>query len=140
MCWERVVTIEDFYDGPRGGVAFLNGRLHVFESVFDKARDEYSEEFNLTPIDEALLPLIEEKWKIWTRWATAYHAGKTSSDTNPALPADRPRHDELKATLDPLLVTDSAKAVRRLGEFRDVDIMGSDHDAEVRWSLSKDQK
>lgn len=64
MSWERVVTVEDFYDRPRRGVAYLDGKLHVYESPFDDAEDDYSEIYSLTPIDEALLPLIEEKWNI----------------------------------------------------------------------------
>jgi hypothetical protein len=140
MRWERVVAIYEFYDGPRRGVAFLDGKLYFFDSVFEEVEDNYSEEFDLTPIDEALLPLIEEDWRIWTRWATAYHAGETSLDTHPALPADRPRHDELKAILDPLLVVNSDKAVRRLAEFRNINIISWVRDAEVRWLLPQDRK
>jgi hypothetical protein len=135
MCWERVVTITDFYDGPTDGVAFFDGKPHAYQRLFDYAEDEYSDEYDLMPIDEALLPLIEEQWSIWIRWATAFHAGETPLDTHPALSEDRHRYDELKATLDPLLVVDSKKPVRRFAEFRYIDIIGWEHDAEVRWSL-----
>ena len=139
MSWERVVTIHDFYDGPRRGFAFLDGKLHAYRSIFDEGRDEYSEEFDLTPVDESFLPLIEEDWAIWIRWATAFHAGKAPLDTHPALLADRSRRDELKAVLDPLLASHSDKSVRRLAEFRCIDIIGWKQDPEVRWSLPDDR-
>ncbi|MPZ12658.1 MAG: hypothetical protein GEU89_20975 [Kiloniellaceae bacterium] len=133
MCWERVFAITYFHDGPRGGVALLDGRPHVFRSVFDEVEDDYSDEFDLAPIDEALLPLIKEQKAIWERWAAMFHAGETSMDTNPDLSSEESRYNELKAILDPLLVVDTEKSIRRLAEFR---YTGTDHNVpEVRWSL-----
>jgi hypothetical protein len=133
MCWDRVVTINDFMDGPRGGVAFLDGRPHVFQSVFDEVEDNYSDEFGLSPIDEALLPLVEEQIAIWESWAAKFRAGEASSDTHPELSSDNSRYNELKAILAPLLIVDPEKSIRRLAEFR---FTGADHRiTEVRWFL-----
>ena len=140
MCWERVVTIDYFHDGPRHGVAFLDGKPHVYDSVFDEAEDEYSDEFELPPIDAALVPLIEERRRIQNNWALAFRAGETSLDNHPALPVDRGRYEELNAILDPLLATKSENAPRRIAEFRIIDTIDSEHDAEVRWSLPIDSK
>jgi len=136
MPWERVVAIRDFHDGPRGGVAFLDGQLHVFQSVWDDAKDDYADEFDLMPIDKALLPLIEEQERIWQRWLAASKRGEVSPYTDPhmTLPADRHRSDELAAQLGSKLEAHPEKSVRRLAEFRLVD---DDAHAEVRWSSPK---
>ena len=33
-------------------MAFLDGQLHVFQSVWDDAKDGYADEFDLMPIDK----------------------------------------------------------------------------------------
>lgn len=138
MCWKRVIRIEDFYDRPRGGVAFLEGKPHSYQSLWSDAEDDYSDENSLMLIDEALLPLMEEKWSIWVRWETAFHRDETSRDAHPALSAERQCYDELKALLDPLPAVDPEKSRRLLAEFRNV--VGGWNGLEVRWASPKVSK
>jgi hypothetical protein len=49
---EVVHTVDDYYDGPRGGIANFHGAPYVFRSVFDYAKDDWDEEFLLKPIDD----------------------------------------------------------------------------------------
>jgi hypothetical protein len=114
--FETVHTVSDFYDGPRGGIASYKGRPHIYKSMFEDA-SAGSDVFLLEPIDEETFALAMEDWAIWRRWERAFQKGETTEDTHPALSADRPRHDELEALLEPKLRIDPAKAFRVKGRF-----------------------
>jgi hypothetical protein len=96
---ERVLTVHDYYDGPRCGIAFFNGAAHWYDAVFDAAADDYSGIYALQPIDDALLALAMEDWAIWLRWHAAQQAGEVPLESHPALPADRLRHAQLTARI-----------------------------------------
>lgn len=103
MTPQRVRTVVDYWDKPRGGVADHDGRPHVYRSLFrDKERslgalnlESDADLFLLRPIDDAMLALMLEDWAIWERWLRAFHAGEAPPGSHPALPADRPRHDAI---------------------------------------------
>jgi hypothetical protein len=115
--FERVHAVTDFWDGPRGGVADFGARPHAFASRWDEG-DDWDPALRLAPIDDATLALVLEDWAIWTRWEDAFHAGATSIDTHPALPADRARHEELAALLAPRLDVPADAELRAAAEFR----------------------
>jgi hypothetical protein len=108
----------DYWDGPRGGVAQFQGRPHIYESLFDQATDDWTDVFLLQPIDDETLQLALEDWAIWKRWEAAYAAGITTIETHPALPADRPRHEELQPILSERLCVDPTTAVQAKGDFK----------------------
>ena len=54
MSWERVHTVNDFYDGPRLGVADYLGKPHIYQSEFSEAEDDYNDRFWLMPIEQKL--------------------------------------------------------------------------------------
>jgi hypothetical protein len=60
---ERVHAVEEFWDGPRSGVADVGGEPHAFDSVFDEALDDWSDEFFLRPIDAPTLTRVVEAWR-----------------------------------------------------------------------------
>jgi hypothetical protein len=116
--WERVYTINGYFDGPRLGVADFQGRPHIFQSRFDVVKDDWSDEYQLVEIDPDLLRLVLEDWQIWLRWQTAFKGGKIGIETHPALPAERARHDELQNEIGdrlerPAGVSKTARAVFR---------------------------
>jgi hypothetical protein len=39
---EHVYVEQDWYDGPRAGIADVHGLPHRFESIFDESQDDYS--------------------------------------------------------------------------------------------------
>jgi len=132
--FERVYTVVDFYDGPRRGIADFHGKPHLYES-----ESEYcGEEYRLSAVTPAILQAALEDWAIWCRWDLAFHEGRASLSTHPALPEDRARYDELAAFLQANLRLDPASTVRARGEFegvereapRDVGMSGLG----VRWS------
>ena len=114
---EVVYTVEDYYDGPRPGIANYHGVPHVYRSVFDYAKDDWDEEFVLQPIDDETLRLALESWSIWIRWRQTFDGGQTTIATHPALPAERHRYDELKALLEPRLAIEPNRAIRVRGRF-----------------------
>ena len=65
---ERVHVENEWYDGPRAGVADVDGIPHRFKSIFDEAEGRYLETFLVWPIDEKLVALEVEQWRIFVEW------------------------------------------------------------------------
>jgi hypothetical protein len=61
---DRVLTINDYYDGPRLGVAEFRGVAHIYESEFDHSSDDYGDTYVVSPIEPELLALVLEDWAI----------------------------------------------------------------------------
>lgn len=119
--YERVHTVTDYYDGPRKGIADFEGRPHLYESEWDDTGDEWDPLFKLSPVDPRLLALALESWAIWRRWETAFHEGRTTRDTHPALPEERSRSDELDEILDRELKTVAHGVVLARADFKSLD-------------------
>jgi len=47
---DRVLTVNEYYDGPRLGVAQPNGVPYIYEAEFDHSTDEYGDTYFLSPI------------------------------------------------------------------------------------------
>jgi hypothetical protein len=58
VAWERVPTVNDFWDGPRRGVAEVSGGPHIYESPFSETKDDFEEFFLVSPIETDLLALV----------------------------------------------------------------------------------
>ena len=76
---DRVLTVNEYYDGPRLGVAELNGVPYIYEAEFDHSTDEYGDTYFLSPIDPELLALVLEDWAIWCRWDAAHKRGGSNA-------------------------------------------------------------
>ena len=136
--FERVYTMTNYYDGPRGGIASLRGRPHAYTSTFDVADDGYSELFELRAVDDETLRLALEDWEIWLRWDDAFKAGGVDLKTHPALPADRARHDEIAPQLASRLAALAGPVIEASGEFRPSpghETSGGGRWLEVRWTI-----
>jgi len=136
--FEIVHTVTDYYDGPRAGIADVDGVAHFYQSEWDSERDDYSDTFLLAPIDAETLALALEDWAIWLRWEDAFHRGLADRDSHPALPSDRERHEELKGLLASRLQCDPTTSLRKIGKFQvRADApdrpRGPLRDLEVRW-------
>jgi hypothetical protein len=129
--FERVYTMSDYYDGPRGGITSFRGRPHTYASTFSDVNDDYTDVFELRPIDDETLRLALESWEIWLRWEDAFYAGEVGIDTHPALPAERARHDELDALLAPRLAARPDPPIRAHAMFRPAP--GHEHAGRGRW-------
>jgi hypothetical protein len=130
MSWERVHTVNGFYDSPRLGVADYRGKPHIYQSEFSEAEDDYSDRFWLMPIDQQLFDLVMQAWAIWLRWNKAFQAGTTAIDTHPSLPEDRKRHDELKQAIGDRLHADPNRSLVKNARFRST----AEGDLQVEWT------
>jgi hypothetical protein len=110
MAWDRVYTVNDYYDGPRLGIADVDGVPHIYESEFDHSTDEYGDTFFVSPVDEDLFTLVLEDWEIWLRWNSAFKRGEVSVKSHPALPGDRDRHNVLMIAIGDRLKADRSRA------------------------------
>ena len=114
---DRVYTVTDYYDGPRGGVADYGGQPHYYECQFDESKVDWSDIFLLKPLDAETFQLALEDWDIWERWNAAREEGKVGLDTHPALPAERERHDEISVILKDRLKVDPGNYIRAYAHF-----------------------
>ena len=114
---EPVHTIDDYYDGPKQGIADFEGKPHYYEREFDKEEDEYSRVFRLTSISESIFELAMEKWQIWCRWRKAFDSGKATISAHPALAEERPRYDELKRIVDEHIANSRTRSLRARAGF-----------------------
>jgi len=136
--YERVFTVTDYFDGPRQGIANFQGQPHFYECIFDEVVDEYSDSYQLTPINGAIFDLAKEDWAIWQRWELAFHTGKATIESHPALPQDRARHEEIRTIVDPALKTDGNHCIIRAGLFETIGPSelpkGVQRPLQVRWT------
>ena len=120
MAWERVYTINDFRDGPRLGVADVEGAPHVYQSLFDSELDDYAAYCLVAPSSCDLLELVLEDWGIWVRWDEAFQRGKASKASHPALPNERERHEEIKRLIGDRLFVHPDSGRKLIAEFRSI--------------------
>ncbi|WAU82731.1 hypothetical protein O1Q96_25330 [Streptomyces sp. Qhu-G9] len=109
--FERAYAVLDWYDGPRQGVAVINGVPHYFEGwdANMAARDEYF----VWPASEAAVAMEREQRAIYVR----YEVSEAGMDEHPANGWVDARYDELDVLLAPhRQVPDDAR--RYVGEVR----------------------
>ncbi|MET8786187.1 hypothetical protein [Streptomyces sp. NPDC004589] len=100
--FEQVYVENDWYDGPRSGLASIGGLPHYFESVDGYANPEVdTEEFLAWPADRLTLDMEREQWNIFCSWNARYEAGEVAADSHPGGGGVDARYDELQVLLDP---------------------------------------
>jgi hypothetical protein len=97
---ERVYVENEWYDGPRAGIADINGVPHRFKSMFDEADDDYVGTMQVWPVDAATLALEIEQWRIFVDWNDRYESGKVSVESHPGNVGVNQRWGELEALLE----------------------------------------
>ena len=118
MAFERVYTVDDYYDGPRSGIAEYRGQPHHYNCEWNEAKGDYAETFMLTPIDQETLALAMEQWAIWRQWEGAFHRGEVPQSTHPGIAGASPRYAELETTLTARISRQPIRAKRARPEFR----------------------
>jgi len=121
--FERVYTVIDFWDGPRGGVADFRGVPHVYRSVFRTDIDEWDDDrFYLSPLTPQEAALAREHWSIWQRFAEHYRGKVAPVPTDRrdwgALPEDLARHRELCRRLPLVYIIHPDECIVARAEFR----------------------
>jgi hypothetical protein len=109
-----------YYDGPREGIAEVEGKPYLYVSTWADIDSDEEDVFELYSVDEETLQLALESWVIWLRWEEAFHVGATTLATHPALPADRERHEAIEARLSPRIADIRARVpdAHARAEFR----------------------
>ena len=136
---ERVYVENDWYDGPRAGIADINGIPHRFKSLDYEVEDEDLGTFMVWPVDKNVLDLEIEQWRIFVEWNTSYESGQADTDSHPGHGGRNARWDEIEALLKQsrAYVPESAKRAR--AQFsridREVRYAPSGPDYALRWSI-----
>jgi hypothetical protein len=130
---DRVLTIHDYYDGPRLGIAEVDGVPHIYEAEFDHSSDEYGDTYFVSPVEADLLSLVLEDSAIFTRWNAARRRGEVTLETHPALPHERARHDELVAAIGDRLKSDPSDRRYMRARFDSVQRVGDWDGTIVIW-------
>ena len=96
---ENVYVEGEWWDGPRAGIADVDGRPHRFKALFDEDDDGDLKPFLVWPIHEDELQLEIEQWRIFVEWNRRYEARLARTDSHPANGGISRRWDELQALL-----------------------------------------
>ena len=118
---EPVLTVYDYHDGPRSGVALNNGVPCHFSCEWDEARDDYADTYKLLPLSEQTVDLALESWQMWLRWRAAFDRGEVkifSAETyHPVLPQDDQRHSQISPLLGVAFAGEGQTRHRATGKF-----------------------
>lgn len=114
---DRVLTIQDYYDGPRLGIAEWNGVPHIYEAEFDHSGDAYGDTYFLSPVDPHLLELVMEDWDIWLRWQAARERNEVAAEPWGILAVDVERSAVIKAVIGDRLKSDPLQRSRLRAMF-----------------------
>lgn len=129
--YERVYTVNEYYDGPRLGVADFHGIPHIYKSRYADFSGGHNT-FQLMPINQDAFRLVLENWAIWRRWQAAFNEGRTTIETHPALPEDRARNAELTVAVETALTTIDSSSVEACCHF----VEDEGEEWWVHWTLS----
>ena len=109
---EPVFVENEWYDGPRAGVASVNGLPHRFVSQWDEQEDDYLGTLLVWPVEAEELSLEQEQWQIFVEWNDQYEAGAASTEIHPRQPGANKRWEEIEAQLAVLRASTRENAMR----------------------------
>ena len=115
---ERVHVENNWHDGPRAGIADVNGIAHRFECIFDEEQDEWTSEYLIAPVDDETLALEKEQFRIFLSWREKFDQGLATIDTHPAHGGVDKRWDELERELQSRRSIDRDVARRAVADFK----------------------
>lgn len=106
----------EWYDGPRAGLADVDGKPHYFRSDDHDVAGE-ADEYQIWPASAAAAELEREQWAIFAKWNERFEAGEATPESHPGHGGIDARYDELGLLLAPHRRTpDDARRVT--GELR----------------------
>ena len=135
--FEKIEIVHDYSDEPRSGIADYYGKPYWFECIFDTQKDEYSNEYWLTPVTTQTVELCKERFEIFLRWRQAFDDAKVDLSTHPSLPGDRERLRQIETGIGVALEANANQRFKARGETRLVrkhPKIALLSDFEIRWS------
>jgi len=115
---EKVYVENDWYDGPRNGIANYKGLPHRFVANFDELKG-YEDTFKLFPVTDDELSLEIEQWRIFVEWNKRYESGEAEVDTHPGHGGINQRYDEINKILRPKRKKIPSNAIEAKAIFED---------------------
>ncbi|MFF2194980.1 hypothetical protein [Streptomyces sp. NPDC058157] len=98
--FERVYVELERYDGPRFGLADVDGRPHYFQGYdYDHAAE--ADEYRVWPAKELAVRLEREQWAIFVSRYDRHEAGTAGPELHPGQGTVDARYDELALMLEP---------------------------------------
>ena len=61
----KVITINNWFDGPMTGLVYLDDTVCIYEREKKKKKDDYIDEYYLTPINDDENAEIMKEWDEW---------------------------------------------------------------------------
>ena len=136
---ERVYVENDWYDGPRAGIADIDGHPHRFKANFDDSDDEHIGTFSVWPVAEDEMSREIEQWQIFVEWNDRYELGQTTVEDHPGNGGINARWDEIETLLRPrrsLIPPDARRATVQVEHIPGPRRYGSSGPAYLlRWKL-----
>jgi len=100
MTFEKVQTVGVYWDGVRTGTANFRGAPHYFDCRFDEGADEYSDVYQLYPVDSEFMERELRLWAIFRAWEDSFHRGLLSVETHPGHGGVDQEYDDLRRWMD----------------------------------------
>ena len=69
---ERVYVENEWFDGPRAGIADVQGAPHRFKALYDDTENQSLGTVFVWPVDEITVELEQEQWRIFAAWNVLY--------------------------------------------------------------------
>ena len=117
MIWEKIYTVNRFYDCPVLGIADFKGTPHIYEAILDTPEDADLSRYYLMHIESDLMDLVMEAWDIWIKWNEALDKKIVKPSNQYPLPEDKIREKELKRLIGDRLTAIPEKSVVMKAEF-----------------------
>jgi hypothetical protein len=117
----EVLYIFEFYDIPRKGIVMLNGKPFIFECVFNKQIDEYSNEFILKEITNENLIDFKDVELYKTKWDNKKIKNQIDKESYPVLPEDKYEYDTKLVRIENHLKINLNEAILCKAKFTKVD-------------------
>jgi hypothetical protein len=115
---EQVYVENEWYDGPRAGIADIQGLPHRFKSLFDDDEAGHLRTFLIWPVDQSACDLEVEQWRLFVEWNVRYESGQAGTDSHPGHGGIDRRWDEIEALLKNGRSVVPADARRALADIR----------------------
>ena len=106
MYWEKVYSVDGFYDDPILGIADLNGKPHIYEAILETPEDADLSRYYLMPAEADLIDIVLEAGRLHRKWVDGCETGE-----------DKARNEALQKVIRERVKTIPEESVIMEGSF-----------------------